>query len=274
MDESAAERFAADWLALREPVDARARSLEVLGAARRWAVGRPRIRVLDLGCGTGSNLRYLCPRLPTVQHWTCLDHDPALIAEFRRRGWDCQQVVGLDAQVASIRATTWLDGVDSDTLVTASALLDLVSASWLEEVVARCLDRGAALLFALTYDGRVEIEPAHPRDREVIAVVNTHQHRDKGLGRALGPGAADRLTAIGDKLGYRLAAGDGDWLLGRDESALAAALLDGWLAAAADQAPGRAAQLASWHSSRRAAAASGELRIRVGHRDLFLDHST
>jgi hypothetical protein len=52
--------FTTDWLALREPADAVARAGALVGpfvsgiAATR--------RIIDLGAGTGANLRYLAPR--------------------------------------------------------------------------------------------------------------------------------------------------------------------------------------------------------------------
>jgi hypothetical protein len=44
--------FSADWLALREPYDLRARNPAVLDAVVTWCKGMFAIRVVDLGCGT------------------------------------------------------------------------------------------------------------------------------------------------------------------------------------------------------------------------------
>src|SRR5260221_14723616 len=80
--------FSADWLALREPADHAARSIDLtralLGALRR---DRP-LRVLDLAAGTGSNLRYLAGAAgsertrPTYEppEFLLVDHDPLLLA--------------------------------------------------------------------------------------------------------------------------------------------------------------------------------------------------
>ena len=72
--------FGADWLRLREPVDHRSRAeghLPVL--AEEWR-RRGWSRIVDLGSGTGSNARYLAPRLPGAQQWTLVDHDADLLA--------------------------------------------------------------------------------------------------------------------------------------------------------------------------------------------------
>ncbi len=53
---------------------------------------------------------------------------------------------------------------DGRALVTASALLDLVSERWLRALAARCAGHGAAVLFALSYDGRIVCSPEDPDD--------------------------------------------------------------------------------------------------------------
>ena len=89
-------------------------------------------------------------------------------------------------------------------LVTASALLDLVSESWLRRIAVRCRDVGATVLFALTYDGRMRFEPAHAGDENIRTLVNHHQRTDKGFGPALGPAAIATAQTIFTELGYRV----------------------------------------------------------------------
>ena len=91
-----AETFDAAWLTLREDLDHDSRDPALVDLLVEWqresvdppgatgdgtAVTRVFTRVLDLGSGTGSNLRYLAPRLPGRQQWLLLDHDAALHAE-------------------------------------------------------------------------------------------------------------------------------------------------------------------------------------------------
>ena len=71
------ERFAADWLALREPFDHAARSVAL---ARRLADRLPtRPRLVDLGGGTGSMFRFLAPIIGRGQDWILVDADAALL---------------------------------------------------------------------------------------------------------------------------------------------------------------------------------------------------
>ncbi len=53
--------FSADWLALRAGADARARDTGLAERLKSHFAGRSALRVLDLGTGTGANLRATAP---------------------------------------------------------------------------------------------------------------------------------------------------------------------------------------------------------------------
>ena len=81
--------FTAEWLALREPADAAARSERLLQAVAARFTLETNLTVLDVGAGTGANARYLAERLHPQQQWLLVDHDPTLLIEAsqRLRGW-------------------------------------------------------------------------------------------------------------------------------------------------------------------------------------------
>ncbi|HEY8128203.1 MAG TPA: class I SAM-dependent methyltransferase, partial [Hyphomicrobium sp.] len=71
--------FSPEWLDLREAADARARNAGIANAvAARFAL-RSELGVLDLGSGTGSNLRATAPLLPARQKWNLVDRDTSLL---------------------------------------------------------------------------------------------------------------------------------------------------------------------------------------------------
>jgi hypothetical protein len=253
--------FSAEWLALREPVDHVARSealardvLSTLGAAPG---------ILDMACGTGSNFRYLSRQLSLSRaDWLLVDHDAALLTRVAPapnvtiRRHDLQT---LDDPLFAGRV-----------LVTASALLDLVSESWLRLLADRCRRHGAAILFALSYDGRMTCEPVEPEDGMIRDLVNRHQRIDKGFGPALGPDAAALAADVFGELGYRVTSRASDWVLDAASSptALTRQLIDGWAAAAAEIAPERSGQIEGWRARRLAHLGAGRSIVTVGHQDL------
>ena len=261
--------FDPDWLALREPLDHASRApallplLAAVSRADRWR------RVLDLGSGTGSNLRYLAPRLHDGQEWTLVDHDSALLARVAVP----ERVLSLDRVCGDI-ATEGIAAVADADLVTGSALLDLVSETWMRTLVAACRSAACGVLFALTYDGRIEWDDGgtaspDPDDDMIRRAVNSHQTRDKGLGPALGPSAGSVAQTCFRGAGYRTWFRPSPWRLGPSHAALARALVDGWEQAALEERPGQAEEISAWASRRREQLAGSTVNLTVGHVDLL-----
>ena len=259
------EKFDAGWLALRERVDHRSRANDLLPLLRSWWATGARSAVLDLGSGTGSNLRYLAPELPGPQRWTLVDHDDELLARIVAPSRDCA-VRPLRGDLAD----AGLAEVANADLVTASALLDLVSEAWLSALADACADARCAALFALTYDGSFAWSAgADPYDSVVREAINRHQLRDKGLGPALGPTAARAAEALFRRRGYRTWLRPSPWRLGAGETELARALVDGWATAAAEDRPAEADEVWRWAERRRVVMARGDFTLVVGHQDLL-----
>ncbi|TVP89352.1 MAG: class I SAM-dependent methyltransferase [Thioalkalivibrio sp.] len=260
------ERFAADWLSLREPADHAARSHPLLERLRgAWCSGREPLRIVDLGSGTGSNLRYLAPRLPAPQHWRLVDHDPELLGRVRPPATAGR--LSLRTEQADLR--DWELPATGTDLVTASALLDLVSADWLGRLVRACAGHGAAALLVLSYDGDVTWTVPDPGDAFVRAAVNAHQERDKGLGAALGPRATTEAATRFREAGYRVWIEPSPWHLDSGSLPLARQLIAGWINAAEEAFPEQAGTLRAWGARRLEDLRSGRTRLQVGHRDLL-----
>ena len=153
-------------------------------------------------------------------------------------------------------------------VVTASALLDLVSDAWLQRLVRQCQNAQASVLFALTYDGRIECSPPEPEDADVRRFVNQHQNTDKGFGPALGPDAAIRAVELLKGAQYNTRYESSDWTLGAESPALQRELIDGWLSAASEIAPDRQRQFEDWRRRRVDHVDGGRSRILVGHLDV------
>lgn len=282
-------QFDADWLALRAPADTAARAGALTALAARWLAGRrmpdPRpLRLADLGTGTGSNVRFLAPRLPGPQAWQMIDHDPALLEHAQA---NCRGLRACDGSAAGFSTLTRdLDELTSDDLrgldlVCASALIDLVSDDWLARFAQALANSGAATLITLSVDGEWCFSRANGADVAldvddddalVRAAFNAHQRRDKGVGGALGPDAAPRLAHLLRERRYRVVLAPSPWRLqlgGGAQTALARAVLDGWRAAALEQVPDAASRITDWHWRRMPSLAQSDLTLTLGHVDVF-----
>jgi SAM-dependent methyltransferase len=248
------------WLALREPYDHAVRDPGLTRAFAAALGAAPRL--LDLGCGSGSNLRFLAPHLPAGQRWICIDHDPHLLAVLART-----RPLGIEVAARCLDLAADLDDLPwaPGTGVTAAALLDLASAAWLDRLAERC--REAPVLMALSFDGRIAWNPEDPCDAAVTAAFCRHQRSDKGFGPALGPEAADHLAGRFESFGHAVRLADSDWVFGRQDGAILRAMVAGVAAAAGETDP--SLPLAAWRARREQEIDAGALALTVGHLDML-----
>jgi hypothetical protein len=253
--------FTAEWLTLREPADHAARSANLTQALVDALKPEPSPRILDLASGTGSNFRYLTTLCPGAR-WLLVDRDAALLA----RAPKTPSVETRQVNLATFEDRTIFAG---RALVTASALLDLVSEAWLGELAALCALNRPAVLFALSYDGRIECVPADAYDAQVVALVNEHQLTDKGFGPALGPTATTCAERCFRNCGYRTRRASSDWILTPASQALQRPLIDGWAQAATELAPLQTDVIEAWRRRRHAHVDANQSHIVVGHEDIL-----
>jgi trans-aconitate methyltransferase len=260
--------FSSEWLSLRESADAAARATDLLDALPVPA-GPTVIR--DLGCGTGSMGRWLAPRLPGPQHWILHDRDPHLL-EYAARSIPEKAADGcavtVETQRADITALTAED-LEGTALVTASALLDLLTADEMHRLAAACVAAHTPALLTLSVSGHVELHPAEPLDAAMGAAFDAHQRREVDGRRLLGPDAVDAAVEAFTDLGAKVQVTASPWRLGAEHAALSAEWLRGWVAAAVAQEPGLADAAPAYLDRRIAAADAGDLTVVVHHRDLL-----
>ncbi|MDQ1035008.1 hypothetical protein QFZ75_001424 [Streptomyces sp. V3I8] len=264
-------RYAPEWLQLREGVDASARSSELLDPLRIRLANLPRrsngFVIHDLGCGTGSMGRWLAPRLDGPQHWVLHDRDPYLL-HFAAVGSPRSAADGSRVTVETQRGDVGrltADALAGASLVTASALLDVLDADEIEALAAACAGAGCPALLTLSVVGRVELTPARPLDTEIATAFNDHQRR----GDLLGPEAVSAACDAFSRHGATVRVHPSAWRLGPAESALTAQWLRGWVGAAVEQRPELADRAADYLDERLAACAAGELNVVVHHSDLL-----
>jgi hypothetical protein len=251
-------RVSPNWLALREPADAAARSRELvehLPAAGHFVIH-------DLGCGTGAMGRWLAPLLPAPQHWVLHDRDAELLEIA------AANPPSVPVTIEPVRSdVNRLDASDlaGASLVTVSALLDLLTAEELAGLVELCAGAGCPALLTLSVVGRVELAPGDPLDRRVAAAFDAHQRRDSLLGPDAPAAAARNFTERGMEVLTR----PSPWRLGPAQADLTAEWFAGWVGAACEQDPELAADAGAYTRRRLEQARAGQLAVTVDHADLL-----
>lgn len=271
--------FDPSWLDMRESADHRARNAGVLAACAAHLAARGHVRIVDLGCGLGSNLRALAPHLPARQSWRLVDHDSVLLNAARERliRWADKAEASETCKLRLVRDGRTIDiefaqadlAQNSDDvlrdvdLVTAAALFDLVSEGWMQRFVAQVAQKRAPFYTVLTYDGEETWSPADPRDAAMLAAFHAHQARDKGFGPSAGPRATRILARLFEERGYRLKLGESPWRLTPADRSLISALADGVAGACAETGLVDQETVKGWRVARE------DATVEIGHIDLF-----
>jgi hypothetical protein len=248
-------RVSPEWLRLREPADAAARSVELVERLAGCLPDDEPLVLHDLGGGSGSMGRWLAPRLPAPQHWVVHDRDPDLLA--------LAAASGFETRLSDITRLEQGDLADAG-LVVASALLDALTADELVRMLRAAV--GHPMLLALTVVGRVALSPAEPLDALLVAAFNAHQRRD----RLLGPDAV--AAAVGEcrMTGAEVVVRPSPWRLDAAHAELMTEWFGGWVTAACEQEPALAAEAAEYRDRRLAQAAAGDLGLTIDHADVLV----
>jgi SAM-dependent methyltransferase len=270
--------FSREWLKLREPADLAARNRDVANAVSARFALRDTISVVDLGCGTGSNLRATASLLPSIQTWTLIDNDAALLEAARNAlpAWaDEAETRGtaLHLKKAAAQITVEFKTLDlakgldeafegTPALVTASAFCDLVSETFIRDLARKCAEHRSAFYTVLTYNGLQRWSPHRPGDNQIASAFHRHQLRDKGFGLAAGPMAAMHLADQFKLNGHLVLEGDSPWVLGRGDRMLIDELVHGYATAAAETGTVDAKTIETWVKVQRSGA-------EIGHTDTF-----
>jgi hypothetical protein len=272
--------FSPGWLRLREAADLRARSQTLAEKLAAYFAGRDEATIYDLGSGLGSNLRGTYAALPKRQRWVLVDYDPILLTaaggEIARWAGSARAMtdgvetvkdehsikVELKQHDLAADPAPWADAVPD--LVTAAALFDLVSESWIERFTAALTARRIPFYTVLTHDRETAWQPPHAADAAMIAAFESHFGGDKGFGPSVG-GAASRM--LSEKLraaGYEVMRAPSPWMLGEQDRALIAELAAGWAKAVRETGEVKESVIVDWQSARANATA-----CTVGHEDLL-----
>ena len=257
--------FETEWLTLREPADKAARAPALIDKLSRYLQAMPAPAIVDIGCGTGSTWRSLKSHVPEGTSWLLLDHDPLLLEQ-------AENTIGGEATVAFRQfdlnhlEQLPLEGVS---VVTASALFDLVSEDFCVAFSDRIVAQGCGLYAALNYDGIIRWTHRHPLDDDMVEAFNRHQKTDKGFGTALGPGASPCLHLLLEDGGYQVDVMKSPWLLDGKDAALQKAFLSGFRRPLLEMSMHGETEIEDWLAFRLSAIAAPESRCEVGHTDLI-----
>ena len=248
-----------EWLSIRETMDGRFRSSRL---AHKFIEHANKTRlIIDLGCGTGTNYRYLTRNDGSDTPWLCVDSDGDVleIAAGELAGKPVRFELG------DLAADISLIPISEDVAITASAFFDLTSEDWIVRFAN--LVAGSPLLISMTASGASAWDPIDDMDEAIEICLQTHRKADHCFGPAAGLSAARLLAEqlIARNCSVSLEASD--WSVDHQDREVMATLIDGVRRRALSQLPHN--QVERWAATRRQQNQAGVLKLTLPHLDLL-----
>ena len=224
-----ANKFTATWINLRESYDMLSRSdlLQNLYKNNKMNLKK----VIDLGGGNGSFLRWCHYKNITYDDFLIIDNDEALLKSFYSRTKSYLSMMSLSLikdNMMSYRIQNLknnkdgfitlkkqdfyksIDTINDYNLVSFSAVSDLLSKKFIKCLFDK-VDKGTNLYFSICFDGRVKWKNKNKHDKYIVSMFNQHQKQEKTTGVALGLDSIKFIKNLSTKNDYKIYIADSSW---------------------------------------------------------------
>lgn len=279
-----------EWLQVRYPYDAKARSKEVEQKTIDYFSGRTHLRILDLGSGTGANTRYYAPRFPSSQEWILLENERRLTEATSRElmSWAFRQKrkfrltpdrlniengkgeISIQIKNASFFELESEEDICGYDLVTSNAFFDLISRERFLRFASLLASAAKPLLATLNYTS-MRFDPAQRSDETYIPLYESHMRKPKGFGPPMGPLCGDRMVETLGSFGFTVNSGESLWnILSEDKTMMKYMLgfMDEALCGMLKDSR-KLRRFDGWKKDKWRLIETGRLKLIVGHLDCF-----
>ena len=224
-----ANKFTTTWINLRESYDMLSRSdlLQNLYKNNKMNLKK----VIDLGGGNGSFLRWCHYKNITYDDFLIIDNDEALLKSFYPRtksylskmslslikdnmmSYRIQNIKNNKDGFITLRKQDFyksIDTINDYNLVSFSAVSDLLSKKFIKCLFDK-VNKGTNLYFSICFDGRVKWKNKNKHDKYIVSMFNQHQKQEKTTGVALGLNSIDFIKNVAKKNDYKIYIADSSW---------------------------------------------------------------
>jgi len=282
--------FDPNWLQERYPFDAEARNKELEWQAVHQFAFLNHIQIVDLGCGTGSNVRYYMEQFPQNQTWYCVEEDAGLKEMFwqnisqvaREENYELEKKgdmlkmtkSGHEMEIHFIEGNLMqLDGLVDllrTDLILANAVFDLFSETQFTELIHTISHHSLSLLFSLNYEG-MKFFPPEEDDAFYIEQYNAHMKRPQDFGQGMGPDASHLMESVLKRALADVKAGESIWEIGERDEKMLAYLLGFFEGALGEWWENETEKIAfsAWLARKKTMVKDHKLAVHVYHKDVL-----
>ena len=224
-----ANKFTATWINLRESYDMLSRSDLLQNLYKKNKLNLK--KVIDLGGGNGSFLRWCHYKNIIYDDFLIIDNDEALLKSFYPRTKSYLSTISLSLikdNMMSYRIQNLktnkdgfitlkkqdfyksIDIINDYNLVSFSAVSDLLSKKFIKCLFDK-INKGTNLYFSICFDGRVKWKNKNKHDKYIVSMFNQHQKQEKTTGVALGLNSINFIKNLSKKNDYKIYIADSSW---------------------------------------------------------------
>lgn len=282
--------FDPNWLQERYRFDEEARNKQLEWTCVNQFAFRDHLQIVDLGSGTGANLRYYLEQFPQNQSWYCVEEDIALKVPFwehaRQMAIDLDYAIEQEGELMKLtkpghevlihfvhgnllKVDELVDLLRTD-LVLANAVFDLFSKEQFATLVQVLSHHSLSMLFTLNYVG-MDFSPSTEADDHYIGQYNAHMQREQAFGRGMGPASSREMEAVLKEALAQVEVGESLWQIGNQEQVMMGFLLGFFEGALSDWWDDEAEKIAleKWLLEKKQQVAEEALAAEVYHLDIL-----
>ena len=285
------DKFSLSWIKAREKYDLKHRSNLLKEQYKKDKSFFNKI--IDLGSGNGSFLRYCHSKKMVFEEMLLIDYDSKLLRDFYASTYNYlngtnynilkesptkYQLKKIDTikteniQLMNTDILKSLDIINNYNLISLSAMSDILPILFIKKLLNK-VGKNKIIYFSICFDGSIKWDSSHKYDKYVLTMFNKHQEMNKISGYALGLKSIKLIKEYSAKKKYSFQVEDSSWELksyDEDSKNFQKMYLDTICKPLKKDDITDKDMLSEWRKVKLKDIVSGKSKITVGHKDILI----
>ena len=285
------DKFSLSWIKAREKYDSKHRSNLLKEQYKKDKSFFNKI--IDLGSGNGSFLRYCHNKKIVFEEMLLIDYNSKLLRDFYPSTYNYlngtnynilkespvkYQLKKIDIiktkniQLMNTDILKSLDIINNYNLISLSAMSDILPVLFIKKLLNK-VGKNKIIYFSICFDGSIKWDSSHKYDKYVLTMFNKHQEMNKSSGYVVGSKSIKLIKEYSEKKKYSFQIKDSSWeLKSYDENAkyFQKMYLDTICKPLKKDDITDKDMLSEWRNVKLKDIVSGTSKIIVGHKDILI----
>ena len=225
------DKFSLSWIKAREKYDLKHRSNLLKEQYKKDKSFFNKI--IDLGSGNGSFLRYCHSKKMVFEEMLLIDYDSKLLRDFYASTYNylngtnynilkesptkyqlkkTDTIKTKNIQLINTDILKSLDIINNYNLISLSAMSDILPILFIKKLLNK-VGKNKIIYFSICFDGSIKWDSSHKYDKYVLTMFNKHQEMNKISGYVVGSKSIKLIKEYSAKKKYSFQIKDSSWEL-------------------------------------------------------------